>query len=53
LLDSIDKFAHLFERQQLEARVLQLEEQLLRSVAVPQEGAPTLAIIDGGLADES
>jgi hypothetical protein len=52
LLDAIDKFSHLYERQQLEARVMQLEEQLRASAGRSTIESTTLTVIEGGLADE-
>jgi hypothetical protein len=53
LLDSIEKFSALYERHQLEARVIQLEEQLRRAASSMRVAeAPSLSVIEGGLADE-
>jgi hypothetical protein len=53
LLDSIEKFSHLYERQQLEERVMQLEEQLRQSAQRSTVEGTVLSVIEGGLADES
>jgi hypothetical protein len=52
LLDAIDKFSHLYERQQLEERVMQLEAQLRANAGRSTIEGTTLTVIEGGLSDE-
>jgi hypothetical protein len=52
LLDSIEKFSTIYERQQLEARVMQLEEQLRQSAGRSTIEGTTLIVIEGGLTSE-
>jgi hypothetical protein len=52
LLDAIEKYSHLYERQQLEERVLQLEEQLRQSAQRSVVEGTILSVIEGGRNDE-
>jgi hypothetical protein len=53
LLDSLERFSAMYERQRLEERVMQLEEQLRSSATRSTiEGTTTLTVIEGGRDDE-
>jgi hypothetical protein len=52
LLDAIEKYSHLYERQQLEERVMQLEEQLRQSAGRSTIEGSTLTVIEGGISSE-
>jgi hypothetical protein len=52
LLDSLERFSAMYERQQLEARVMQLEDQLRSSASARTMEGTVLSVIEGGLSDE-
>jgi hypothetical protein len=49
LLDSLERFSAMYERQQLEARVMQLEAQLRANAGQSTIEGTTLTVIEGGL----
>jgi hypothetical protein len=52
LLDSLERFSAMYERQRLEERVMQLEEQLRQSAQRSVIEGMTLTVIEGGRDDE-